>query len=291
MLQNVKKRVLVQGITGKEGSYWTQKMIEYGTQVVAGVTPRKGGQVVHGIPVYSTVEEACKQHTIDLSVIFVPPRFAKNAALEAIEAGVKQLIVLTEHIPVQDVMEFVAAAADKGTRIIGPNCPGVVMPGREFIGIMPGWSESLFRPGNIGVVSRSGSLGALINLNLVAAGLGQSAFLGIGGDPIVGTTFRDALQMFENDTKTKIIVMLGEVGGLMEEEAAAYIPQMKKPVVAFIGGQSAPEGKRMGHAGAMVSGGKGNAAGKMALLRQAGAYVADVPSQINEILQGLLAES
>lgn len=290
MLEIAKHRVLVQGITGTEGSYWTEKMIEYGTIVVAGVTPRKGGQVVHGVPVYNTVKEARQKHEIDLSVVFVPPRFTKSAALEAIEAGIPRLIVLTEHIPVQDVMEFLTEAADQGVRIIGPNCPGVVMPGRQFVGIMPGWSESLFRPGNIGVVSRSGSLGALINLNLVADGLGQSAFLGIGGDPMVGTTFREALEMFENDPRTKAIVMLGEVGGPMEEEAATYIPHMSKPVVAFIAGQNAPEGKRMGHAGAMVEGGKGNAASKMHTLRQAGAHVADVPSQINEMLRTLLAK-
>ena len=199
-------------------------MLEYGTQVVAGVTPGKGGQTVHGLPVYNSVGEAMANHQIDLSVIFVPARFTKGAALEAIEAGVPDVIVLTEFIPVHDVMEFLAAAKDKGTRIIGPNCPGVVFPGRDFMGIMPGWSESLFKQGDIGVVSRSGSLGALINLNLVSAGFGQSGFIGIGGDPIVGTTFRDVLEMFDADPDTKAIVMLGEVGGPMEEEGSRIHP-------------------------------------------------------------------
>ncbi|MEM7126601.1 MAG: succinate--CoA ligase subunit alpha [Chloroflexota bacterium] len=287
MINNPTRRVLVQGITGSEGSYWTEKMLEYGTHVVAGVTPRKGGQMVHGLPVYDTVGEACANHEIDLSVIFVPARFTKGAAFEAIEAGVPDLIVLTEFIPIHDVMAFMAAAQERGTRIIGPNCPGVVFPGRDFIGIMPGWAENLFRPGNIGVVSRSGSLGALINLNLVSGGFGQSAFIGIGGDPIVGTTFRDTLEIFEQDLNTKAIVMLGEVGGPMEEEAAEYIPNMTKPVVTFIAGQNAPEGKKMGHAGAMVAGGKGTAQSKMDALQKAGAYVAKVPSEINNLLAKL----
>ncbi|MEM7343634.1 MAG: succinate--CoA ligase subunit alpha [Chloroflexota bacterium] len=289
-LLQTNRKVLVQGMTGKEGSYWTARMLEYGTNIVAGVTPGKGGQTVQGIPVYNTVEEACQQHDINLSVLFVPPRFTKQGALEAIEAGVEQLVILAEHVPVQDVIEILTAAEEKGARVIGPNCPGVVFPGHDFIGIMPGWAENLFQPGEVGVVSRSGSLGALISLNLVQAGLGQSAFIGIGGDPISGTTFRDVLEMFEHDPKTRAIAMLGEIGGPMEEEAARYIPQMSKPVVAFIAGKSAPEGKKMGHAGAMVSGEQGNATTKMVMLRQAGAHVAEVPSQINELLIELLAQ-
>lgn len=278
------RRVLVQGITGGEGTYWTEQMLEYGSRVVAGCTPGKGGSTVSGVPVYDTVLEALDAHAIDASVIFVPARFAKTAAIEAIEAGVPTVIVLAEFVPVHDTMEMLAVARNAEARVIGPNCPGIVFPGRDFIGIMPGWSDRLFAPGRVGVVSRSGSLGALINLNLVTAGLGQSAFLGLGGDPIVGTTFRDALQMFEADPNTDKVVLLGEVGGPMEEEAADFIPSMSKPVVAFIAGQNAPEGKKMGHAGAMVSGGRGTASSKMAALADAGAQVAETPSEIVGLL-------
>jgi succinyl-CoA synthetase alpha subunit/succinyl-CoA synthetase beta subunit len=284
------RRVLVQGITGQEGTYWTKRMLEYGTKIVAGVTPGKGGQRINGIPVYNSVEDAGRHHHISLSVLFVPPRFVKDAALEAIEAGLEDLIILTEYVPVQDVIEVLAVAGKRGVRVIGPNSPGVVFPGRDFIGIMPGWAANLFQPGPVGVVSRSGSLGALICLNLVRAGIGQSAFIGIGGDPIPGTTFRDVLQIFEHDPHTRAIAMLGEIGGSMEEEAAQYIPEMTKPVVAFIAGKSAPEGKRMGHAGAMVSGSQGNAAAKIEILRQAGTHIAQVPSQINKLLVDLLGE-
>jgi len=281
-------RVLVQGITGSEGTYWTEQMLAYGTTVVAGCTPGKGGQQVAGVPVYDTVIEALDRHRIDLSVIFVPARFAKDAAVEAIIAGVPSVIVLAEFVPIHDTMEILALARAAEARLIGPNCPGIVFPGRDFAGIMPAWSERLFSPGRIGVVSRSGSLGALINLNLVQAGFGQSAFLGLGGDPIVGTTFRDALEWFEADDGTDVIVLLGEVGGPMEEEAAEYLSSMTKPVVAFIAGQNAPEGKKMGHAGAMVSGGKGTAASKMQALAAAGAQVATVPSDITTLLHELI---
>jgi len=282
-----KPNVLVQGITGSEGTYWTEQMLAYGTSVVAGCTPGKGGQVVNGVPVYSTVMDALDEHRIDLSVIFVPARFAKSAAIEAIEAGVPSVIVLAEFVPVHDTMEMLALARRAEARLIGPNCPGVVFPGRDFVGIMPGWSKRLFSPGRIGVVSRSGSLGALVNLNLVTAGYGQSAFLGLGGDPIVGTTFVDALRWFESDSGTDAVVLLGEVGGPMEEEAAEFISSMSKPVVAFIAGQNAPEGKKMGHAGAMVSGGKGTAASKMQALAAGGAQVATVPSDIISLLGDL----
>lgn len=282
-----KPNVLVQGITGSEGTYWTEQMLANGTVVVAGCTPGKGGQQVAGVPVFSTVVDALEAHRIDLSVIFVPARFAKGAAVEAIEAGVPTVIVLAEFVPVHDTMEMLALARAAEARLIGPNCPGIVFPGRDFVGIMPGWSHRLFAPGRIGVVSRSGSLGALVNLNLVAAGYGQSAFLGLGGDPIVGTTFKEALTWFEADPNTDAVVLLGEVGGPMEEEAAAFIPSMTKPVIAFIAGQNAPEGKKMGHAGAMVSGGKGTAASKMEALAGGGAHVATVPSDIIALLGDL----
>lgn len=288
MLGNARVQVLVQGITGREGSYWTERMTEYGTGVAAGVTPGKGGQFVHGVPVYDSVEIACASHAVDASVLFVPAVAVKSAAVEAIRCGIKQLVILAEHVPVQDVMELLAEARDRGVQVIGPNCPGIVVPGRYFIGIMPAWAKNIFQPGTVGVISRSGSLGTLICLNLVRAGLGQSAFIGIGGDPIVGTTFLDALQMLEMDPGTRAVVMVGEVGGTMEEDTAALIPKMTKPVIALIAGKSAPEGKRMGHAGAIVSGAKGSAEAKMEALRRAGAYVADTPSRISEILPGLL---
>jgi len=284
---STKPNVLVQGITGSEGTYWTEQMLEYGTAVVAGCTPGKGGQAVAGVPVYDTVMDALDVHRVDLSVIFVPARFAKDAAIEAIKAGVPTVIVLAEFVPIHDTMEMLSIARAGEARIIGPNCPGIVFPGRDFVGIMPGWSERLFAPGRIGVVSRSGSLGALMNLHLVEAGFGQSAFLGLGGDPIVGTTFRQALEWFEADEGTDAVVLLGEVGGPMEEEAAEFISSMSKPVVAFIAGQNAPEGKKMGHAGAMVSGGKGTAASKMEALTAGGAHVATVPSDIITLLKGL----
>ncbi len=277
-------RVLVQGVTGNEGTYWTEQMLGYGSRVVAGCTPGKGGQHVGPVPVYSTVLDALDAHAIDVSVIFVPARFAKGAALEAIEAGVPNVVVVAEFVPIHDTMEILATAKRAEARVIGPNCPGIVFPGRDFIGIMPGWSERLFAPGRIGVVSRSGSLGALVNLQLVEAGLGQSAFLGLGGDPMVGTTFVDALAMFEADPGTDAVVLLGEVGGLMEEDAAEAIATTTKPVVSFIAGANAPEGKKMGHAGALVSNGRGTAASKMQSLRAAGAAVAEVPTDIVSLL-------
>jgi succinyl-CoA synthetase alpha subunit len=281
-------RVLVQGITGREASFWTEKMKDYGTAVVAGVTPGKGGQIVHDVPVYESVKEAVSRHPIDITVLFVPPMVVKTAAFEAVHAGIKDVVVLAEHVPIQDVIEVVTEGEDAGARIVGPNCPGIVVPGRHFIGIMPAWAKNIFQAGSLGIVSRSGSLGTLICLNLVRAGFGQSAFIGIGGDPILGTTFLDALELFEADPDTRAVVMVGEIGGTMEEEAANFIAKMTKPVIAFIGGQSAPEGKRMGHAGAIVSGGRGSARDKMDSLRQAGAYVAEIPSQVSEIASHVL---
>ena len=289
MLNRNAVRLLVQGITGREATYWTERMRAAGTRIVAGVTPGRGSQIVCDVPVYNSVNEACASHDIDAAVLFVPPLAVKNAALEDIRCGVKQLVILTEHVPVHDVMELLAVADDHQARVIGPNSPGVVIPGSHFVGIMPAWIKSIFQPGLIGVASRSGSLGTLICLDLVRAGLGQSAFIGVGGDPIVGTTFRDTLEMFEADPATRVIVIVGEVGGSMEEQAADLIPQMTKPVIAFIAGQTVPEGRRMGHAGALVSAERGRADGKMAALRQAGAQVADVPSAVSRIATEVLA--
>lgn len=281
-------QVLVQGVTGREASFWTEKMIAYGTPVAAGVVPGKGGQQAHGVPVYNTVEEACEKHTIDLAVLFVPPRAVKPAALDAVRAGVRQVVILVEHAPVRDMMEVFAEAEARGARILGGNSPGLVVPGRYFIGILPAWEATIFQPGPVGIVSRSGSLGTLVCVNLTRASLGQSAFVGIGGDPIAGTTFRDVLEMFERDPRTEAVALLGELGGALEEEAAEYVSTMRKPVVAFIAGQTAPPGKRMGHAGAIVGGSAGTAASKMAVLRAAGARVADVPSQVSELLADIV---
>ena len=222
---------------------------------------------------------------IDVSALFVPPRAAKMAALDALRAGVQQLIVLVEHVPLHDVMEVLAEAEERGARVVGPNSPGLVVPGRYFVGILPAWEASIFRPGPVGIVSRSGSLGTLVSLDLTRAGIGQSAFIGIGGDPIVGTTFLDALDTFERDPRTQAVVILGEVGGVLEEQTAELIARMRKPVVALIAGRTAPEGRRMGHAGAIVAATGGTAQTKRAALREAGAYMADVPSQVSEILR------
>lgn len=284
MLERTRARLLVQGITGKQAAFWTERMMEYGTNVVAGVTPGREGHHVHGVPVYDSVEAACRQHAIDATVLFVPPAAAKQATLDAVRSGVGLVVVLAEHVPVQDVLEMMAEADDRGVRIVGPNCPGIVVPGRYFVGIMPAWASSIFQPGPVGVVSRSGSLGTLICLNLVRAGLGQSAFIGVGGDPIVGTTFLDALKYFESDPETRAVVLVGEIGGVMENDAAAFVPTMTKPVVALIAGASAPEEKRMGHAGAIVSGDRGSAAGKIRALSQAGVLVAPVASQVSALV-------
>jgi succinyl-CoA synthetase alpha subunit len=282
-------QVLVLGITGHEGSFWTERMIASGTRVVAGVTPGKGGRVVGGVPVYDSVGAACEAHAADVAVLFVPPLAARNAACDAISHGIRRVVMLAEHVPVQDTMDVRAEAEAHGARVLGPNSPGAVVPGRWSIGIMPGWLPTMFHPGSIGVASRSGSLGALACVNLVAAGLGQSAFLGLGGDPLVGTTFLDALRQFEGDPSTRAVVMIGELGGSMEEEVATYIPMMSKPVVAFVAGVSAPEGRRMGHAGALVSGQVGRASLKVEVLRAAGAQIARLPSDISRLVAMHLA--
>ncbi len=290
-------RVVVQGITGREARFWTERMIACGTQIVAGVTPGKGGQHVDAIPVYDRVEEAVAQHdattttttTTTTSVLFVPPRAAKSAVLEAMAAGIETIVLLTaEHIPVHDTMELLAEADERDVSILGPNSLGMAVPGSYFFGILPAWEPTIFSPCPIGVASRSGSLGTLVCVELVRRGLGQSAFLGIGGDPILGTTFEGALNAFGADPGTEAVVLLGEIGGTMEEDAAAFIAEISKPVVAFIGGVSAPEGRRMGHTGAIVAGNKGTAQSKIAALREAGAHVAEVPSHVGRLVAELL---
>jgi len=283
-------RVLVQGITGKQGTFWTEKMIECGTTVVGGVNPKRAGETHIGLPVFASAADAMGKAAFDVAVMFIPPAMAKDAALDAIAAGAKLLVVLTEHIPVQDVMAVLLAARKGGARVVGPNTAGLVTPGEGFVGIMPGHNPNVFRAGSVGVVSRSGSLGTLVALNLTRAGIGQSAFIGIGGDPMIGTTTRDALRALDEDERTQAIVLVGEIGGSMEERAAEYAAGMTKPVVAFIAGRAAPAGKKMGHAGAIVTGNSGSYASKRAALERAGVLVADTPRDIPVAVSRRLAE-
>jgi succinyl-CoA synthetase alpha subunit len=278
------QKLLVQGITGKQGTFWTEKMIECGTTVAGGVNPKRAGEKHLGLPVFRSAVEATKETPCDVSVIFIPPLMAKDAIIDAIDAGIKTIVVLTEHIPSHDVLEIFARLRDSDSRIVGPNTAGIVTPGEGFVGIMPGHNPSIFMPGDVGVISRSGSLGTLICLNLTRAKLGQSAFIGIGGDPIIGTTTKDALVALDKDERTKSIVLVGEIGGAMEEDAAEYAKSMKKPIVSFIAGRSSPPGKKMGHAGAIVVGNKGGYASKRAALESARIKVADTPADIARLI-------
>ncbi len=278
-------RVLVQGITGKQGTFWTEKMQAYGTTIVGGVNPKKAGTVHCGVPVYGSAREAMEADGFDCSVLFIPPLAVKAAALDAIEAGAKGLCILTEHIPVQDVMYVLAAARDNGTRVLGPNTAGQVTPGECFVGFMPAFNPAIFRPGGVGVVSRSGSLGVLVCLGLVQAGLGISAFIGIGGDPVIGTRTAEAVAVLDRFEATDAVVIVGEIGGAMEEEAAAAVAAMAKPVVAFIAGAASPPGKKMGHAGALVSGNTGSYRAKRRALEDAGAVVAAAPAEIADAVR------
>ena len=280
MIVRRKDRVVVIGITGKQGTFWTEKMIAYGTNVVAGVNPKRAGETHVGVPIFGTPAEAAQKIGVDVAVMFVPPPMAKQAAVAAAEANIKLLVVLTEHIPAQDVMAIHAAAKRHGARIVGPNTAGLVTPGECFVGIMPAFVPTVFKPGRVGVISRSGSLGTLICLQLTRAGIGQSAFIGIGGDPMLGTTTRDALEALEEDRGTEAVVIVGEIGGGMEETAATYAKRMKKPAVAFIAGAAAPPNKKMGHAGAIVIGDAGSYAGKRKALEAGGVVVVDTPAQI-----------
>ena len=280
-------RVLVQGITGKQGTFWTEKMLACGTTVIGGVNPKRAGESHVGLPVFASAAAAMRQAPFEVAVMFIPPAMAKAAALDAIDAGAKLLVVLTEHIPAHDVMAVLLAAQRRGTQVVGPNTAGLVTPGDGFVGIMPGHNANVFRPGPIGVISRSGSLGTLVALNLTRAGLGQSGFIGIGGDPMLGTTMRDALQALDHDDRTKAVVLVGEIGGGMEEEAAEYAAGMSKPVIAFVAGRAAPQGKKMGHAGAIVTGSSGSYGSKRAALEGAGVLVVDTPREIPDALFSL----
>ena len=289
MIVRNQDRVLVQGITGRQGTFWTERMQAYGTTVMGGVNPRKAGTEHCGVPVFASAREAGNEGGFEAAVMFVPPLAAKDAALDAIEAGAKTLVVLTEFIPVQDVMAVLAAARADGCCVVGPNTAGLVTPGECFVGIMPGFNANIFQPGRIGVVSRSGSLGTLLCLNIVRAGFGQSAFIGVGGDPISGTTTREALERLDRDDRTDAVVLVGEIGGAKEEEAADYAAGMTKPVVAFVAGRAAPAGKKMGHAGAIVMGDKGTYASKRAALEAAGVRVLDMPSGVGPALSEALS--
>jgi succinyl-CoA synthetase alpha subunit len=276
-------RLIVQGLTGKEGTFHARQMVEYGTNIVGGVTPGKGGTTHEGIPVFNTVADAVREAGANASVIYVPPFAAADAVMEAADAGIPVVVCITEGIPTLDMVKVKEYLSDKNTRLIGPNCPGIISPGKCKIGIMPG---HIHREGNIGVVSRSGTLTYEAVGQLTALGLGQSSAIGIGGDPIVGTTHVDALKLFEADAETIGIVMIGEIGGTAEEEAAAFAKEnVTKPIVAFIAGQTAPPGRRMGHAGAIIAGGKGTAAEKMKALESAGIHVVKSPAEIGRAMK------
>ncbi len=280
-------RLIVQGLTGKEGSFHALQMREYGTNIVGGVTPGKGGTTHEGFPVFNTVAEAVEKTGANASVIYVPPAFAADAIMEAADAGVELIVCITEGIPTLDMVKAFHFVKARGVRLVGPNCPGVISPGKCKVGIMPG---HIHKEGRVGVVSRSGTLTYEAVGQLTRLGIGQSTCIGIGGDPVIGTTQRDAIELFNNDPETEAIVMIGEIGGTAEEEAAAYVKQhVKKPVVGFICGQTAPPGRRMGHAGAIIAGGKGTAAEKMAAMEAAGIHVVKSPAEIGARVKEVLS--
>ncbi len=279
-------RLVVQGITGKEGMFHALGSRDYGTNVVAGVTPGKAGQKVEGIPVFNTVRDAVRETKANATMIFVPPPFAADAILEAFDAGIELIVCITEGIPSQDMVKAYNAIKGGGSRLIGPNCPGIITPGQAKIGIMPG---HIHKPGRVGIVSRSGTLTYEAVGQLTALGIGQSTCIGIGGDPVIGTNHTDAIKLFNEDKDTDVIVMIGEIGGNAEEEAAEYIKNhVKKPVVGFIAGQTAPPGRRMGHAGAIIAGGKGTAKEKMDAMKKAGIHVCISPADIGEAVKKVL---
>ena len=284
ILVNSDTRVIVQGITGSQGSFHTKLMQEYGTHILAGTSPGKGGTTIHEVPVYDTIQEALQNHSANSSIIFVPAPFAVEAALEALEGGIKTIVVITEHVPVKDAIDLVSRAKRAEATIIGPNTPGVITPGKCKLGILP---SHVFAAGNVGVASRSGTLTYEIASALTTSGIGQSTCLGVGGDPVTGLNFVDVLEMFKDDPETKAVVLIGEIGGNTEEQAAEYITKehYPKPVVAYIAGRTAPVGKRMGHAGAIIMGKAGTAQTKIAAFEAAGVKVAQKPSDVAKLLK------
>ena len=283
ILLNRDTKVLIQGITGRVGRVQTRYMLDYGTNIVAGVTPGKSGEVVEGVPVYNTVEEGVAERGAEASVFFVPPPAVKDTAIETIKAGIKLIVVVTEHIPVHDVMEIREYVRDTDIWLIGPTSPGIITPGEAKMGILPG---NMFTPGRIGVISRSGTLSYEIGINLATAGMGQSTVVGIGADPVIFTNMPELLKLFEKDPATDAVIIVGEVGGSQEQHAAEFIDRwMTKPVVAYIAGHNAPEGKRMGHAGAIIQGGSGTPQNKATALRQVGVKVAKYPAEVVQMVQ------
>ncbi|MGI5882978.1 MAG: succinate--CoA ligase subunit alpha [Dethiobacteria bacterium] len=279
-------RAIVQGITGRIGSVQTNWMLEYGTRLVAGITPGRGGEIVHGLPVYDDVYEAVEKHGANASVMFVPGVFLRNAVLEAIDAGIKLIVAIPEHVPLHDVLQMKSAAEKKGVWLLGPNTPGIISPGIGKLGIMPG---NMFTEGKMGIISRSGTLSYELAGILNEAGLGQSTVIGVGGDPVVGSRMIKILQEFEADPQTEAVIIVGEIGGSSEEEAADFIKGMAKPVIAYIAGRTAPSGRRMGHAGAIISKkGQGTVQGKIKALDMAGALIAKKPSDVAGLLEGCL---
>jgi len=286
-------RVLIQGITGKEGAYWTKHMQEMGTTIVAGVTPGKEGQQVEGIPVYHSVERAARNHQLDAAMLFVPPRFTKDAVLEALEGGIKKIVTVADGIPLHDAVQIRKAALEAGALVVGGNTSGVISPGKAMMGFFPYWIKRVYTPGRIGVMTRSGSLTNEVTSMVVEAGFGVSTLIGVGGDPVPGTRFAEMLPAYQQDPETDAVVIIGELGGTMEEEVAAAIAaqQFSKPLVAFLGGRTAPAGKKMGHAGAIVTGGTGSVEDKVAALEKAGASVAARPRQVGNLLRQALEKS
>lgn len=284
-----KTKVCVQGITGKEGSFWTKHMIELGTQVVCGVTPGKEGQTVEGKPVYHSVKKAVANHDIDASMLFVPPRFTKDAVLEALEAGIKKIVTIGDGIPLHDMVIIRQAAREHNAMVVGGNTSGVISPELAMMGSFPHWIKRVYKKGNIGVMTRSGSLTNEVTAMVVEAGYGVSTLIGVGGDPVPGTRFAEFLDLYEQDSETEAVVIIGELGGTMEEEVAEAISDKRftKPLVAFLGGRTAPKGQKMGHAGAIISGGKGSVEDKIEALTKVGALVAERPRLVGKLLEEL----
>lgn len=290
ILIDKKTRILVQGITGKESRFWTEKMLEVGTNIVAGVTPGKGGMKVSGIPVYDLVEEAVESNDIDLAVLYVPARFTKAALLEVFSAGIKNAVALADGVPIHDMLEIKSLAEKYRAMVIGPNTPGMATVGEAMVGFIPVWLSDVYRPGKVGLISRSGTLTNEISSHIVENGFGISTIVGCGGDSVPGTRFRDLLPLYEKDSETEALVIVGEIGGSMEEEVAAYLLRTKyrKPVVAYIAGRFSPQGKRMGHAGAIISRGKGTVKSKKEALEKAGVPVAAAPFEIGTLLKKVM---